>query len=226
MKKTAIFSIALLLLAVRIFPQDIPVVLTKPKHQADKVPCAFLISGDGGWYKFEQAIADTLAGYGIPTIGLDIKKYFREKRTPESMTADVINILKRYDPVFQKERILFIGYSLGAEILPFIISRLPDNFKQRIAMYVLLSPAATTDFSIHIADLMGIQSRYDTYRVVDEIKKNTGIQALCIFGSEERTTVPTTLKTIGIHVAVIPGDHHYGHDAPLIVKTMKDHKAF
>ncbi|HLP72299.1 MAG TPA: AcvB/VirJ family lysyl-phosphatidylglycerol hydrolase [Bacteroidales bacterium] len=226
MKKAALFSIAFLFFAPPVFTQDLPLTVTRPKHFTDDAPCAFLISGDGGWYKFEQAIADTLAGYGIPTIGLDIKKYFHEKRTPESMTADVVRTLEHFEPVFGKDHFLFIGYSLGAEILPFIISRLPGKIKDRVSMYVLLSPAATTDFSIHIADLMGMQSRYDTYRVIDEIKKNTGVPSLCIFGSEEKTNVPVMLRNTGTSIALIPGDHHYGHDAPLIVRTMKNHKAF
>lgn len=226
MKKAAFCLIAFLLLSAQLLPQALPLVITKPKHQAEGMPCTFLISGDGGWYKFEQAIADSLAGFGILTIGLDIKKYFREKRTPESMTEDVTRAIERYAPSSEKEHFVFMGYSLGAEIIPFIISRLPEKIKQRVNMYVLLSPTANTDFSIHIADMMGMQSRYDTYRVIDEIKKNTGIPALCIFGSEEKTLVPAILRKIGTTVVLVPGDHHYDHDAPLIVNTMKKHKAF
>jgi type IV secretory pathway VirJ component len=226
MKKAAICIIAFLLLSARSYSQDLPLIITSPKHQQAGMPCAFLISGDGGWYRFEQAIADSLAGLGIPTIGLDIKKYFREKRTPESMTADVVRAIDHNGHMAEDEHLVFIGYSLGAEVLPFIISRLPENLKQRVSMYVLLSPAATTDFSIHIADLMGLQSRYDTYRVIEEIKKNTGIRSLCIFGSEEKTNVPAMLRNTGTILVTIPGDHHYDHDAPLIVKTMKEHKAF
>lgn len=226
MKKAIFCSIALIIIAVPVLPQDLPIVITKAKYQNEEMPCAFLVSGDGGWYKFEQAIADTLAGFGVPTVGLDIKKYFRDKRTPESMTADVVKTLEHYGSILGKDHFLFIGYSLGAEIVPFIVSRLPENLKQRVNMYVLLSPAATTDFSIHIADLMGMQSKYDTFKVVDEIKKNTGVRSLCIFGSEEKTSVPSMLKNTAISIAFIPGDHHYGHNAPLIVRTMKEHKAF
>ena len=55
---------------------NIPVVLTNAKTQNTDAPIALLISGDGGWYAFEQLIADHLAKLGIPTIGLDSKKYF------------------------------------------------------------------------------------------------------------------------------------------------------
>lgn len=226
MKKAALCLIALLLFTVSVLSQDLPLVITKSKYHSGGMPCAFMISGDGGWYRFEQAIADTLAGYGIPTIGLDIKKYFHQRRTPEIMTTDIVKTLDHYDSLFGKEHFVFIGYSLGAEIIPFIISRLPENLKQRVSMYVLLSPAETTDFSIHFSDMIGIESRYDTYRVIDEIKKNSGIASLCIFGSEEKTNFPSMLRNTETHIAVVPGDHHYGHDVPLIVKTMIDHKVF
>lgn len=226
MKKASLFLLAFLFLSAYVLPQDLPLVFTKPKQKAEGMPLTLLVSGDGGWYKFEQAIADTLARSGVFTIGLDIKKYFREKRTPESITADIVRTLEHYESPSKKDRFVLIGYSLGAEMIPFIISRLPADMKRRVNMYVLLSPSETTDFSIHVADLLGMQSKYDTYKVIEEIKKNAGIPSLCIFGSEEKTKVPALLRNTGTIIAIIPGDHHFNRDAAMIVRTMKEHKAF
>lgn len=226
MKKAVYISIAFLIFVIPASGQEFPLVFTKAKYHAPDMPAVIIISGDGGWYRFEQSIADSLAALGMTTTGLDLKKYFRVKRTPESMTNDMVNIIEHQESLAGKRHILFIGYSLGAEVIPFIINRLPEDLKERIRMYVLLSPAATTDFTIHIADMIGMESRYDTFRVIDEVKKNSGIPALCIFGSEEKTNVPTLLRSTGTTIVIIPGDHHYNRDASLIVKTMKDHKAF
>jgi type IV secretory pathway VirJ component len=185
-----------------------------------------LISGDGGWYGFEQSIADKLSELGIPTIGLDSKKYFWNRRTPEETAADITRAFKYYSTEWEKERFLLIGYSLGAEIVPFIVNRLPEEMKSNISMSVLLSPETNTDFEIHISNMLGIGSRKNTYAVMDEIKKMQSVATLCIFGEDEKSGVPELLKGTSVQISIIPGDHHYKFNVPLIVKTMKDKKAF
>lgn len=207
-------------------PSDFPIIITKARKVNDKAPIVFFISGDGGWYKFEQSIADELSGFGIPTIGLDTKIYFHNLRTPEETTADVFSCLSYYTTEMQKQDIIFIGYSLGAELVPFIIRRLPAEMLARVKMYFLLSPASTTDFEVHLSDRLGFVSSHDTYQVVEEIKKITSVPAVCIFGSDEKTKVPSMLSGTKAKIVVIPGDHHYKFDTDLIVKTMKANNAF
>lgn len=205
---------------------NMPVVITTSKYSNKDAPAVFFISGDGGWYKFEQSIADKLSTLGIPTIGLDTKKYFWNRRTPEETASDVLGSLNFYSSEWERKNLVFVGYSLGAEVLPFIISRLPEDIKSRISLSVMLSPSATTDFEIHFSDMLGIDNKHNTYKVVDEILRNKSIPALCIFGSEEKTSVPSMLKDTRVKIAIIPGNHHYNFDSSLIIKTMKDNGAF
>jgi type IV secretory pathway VirJ component len=207
-------------------PSGFPIIITKAAKTNDTGPIVFFISGDGGWYKFEQSISDELAVYGIPTIGLDTKIYFHNHRTPEETTDDIYSCLSYYCREMQKQNIVFIGYSLGAELLPFIINRLPSEMKDRVKMYVLLSPASTTDFEVHLSDRLGISNSHDTYLVIEEIRKIPLIPAVCIFGSEEKTNVPSMLSGTKVKIIIIPGDHHYKFDSDLIVKTMKANNAF
>jgi type IV secretory pathway VirJ component len=206
--------------------KNLPVVLTKAKSEKPDAPIAFLISGDGGWYAFEQMIADHLAKAGITTVGLDAKKYFWNRKSPEETTGDIVKILNFYSKEWGKEKFLLIGYSLGAEIVPFIVNRVPEEIKSRIASAVLLSPATTTDFEIHISNMLGMGNRQNTYNVMDEIIKMQAVPTLIIFGDGEKTTIPGLLSTTKVKVSIIPGDHHYKFNLPLIMKTMKENKAF
>jgi type IV secretory pathway VirJ component len=134
-------------LAVSTAPvKDLPLVITNSKIQNDDTPVALLISGDGGWYGFEQSIADYLAKQGIPTIGLDSKKYFWNRRTPDETASDIAISLNYYGTEWGKKRFLLIGYSLGSEIVPFIVTRLSEQMKSQVTSAVLLSPETTTDF--------------------------------------------------------------------------------
>jgi hypothetical protein len=52
------------------------------------------------------------------------------------------------------------------------------------------------------------------------------VPTLIIFGESEKTQFPDLLTGTGAIIKKIPGDHHYKFDSPLIVRTMKDNKAF
>jgi len=206
--------------------KNLPAVITNAKSQIKNAPVALLISGDGGWYTFEQLIADNLAKLGIPTVGLDSKKYFWKRRSPEETAGDIATILNFYSKEWGKDRFLLIGYSLGAELVPFIINRLSEEMKLKVVSSVLLSPEINTDFEIHISNMLGIGNRQNTYNVIDEIKKMQAVPTLVIFGEGEKSKIPGLLTGTSVKIRIIPGDHHYKFNLPLIVQTMKDNKAF
>lgn len=206
--------------------KGLPLVITNSKIQNNDTPVALLISGDGGWYGFEQSIADDLARQGIPTVGLDSKKYFWNRRTPEETAADISKSLIYYGNEWGKESFMLMGYSLGSEIVPFIVTRLTEPLKSKVKSAVLLSPEINTDFEIHISNMLGMGNRQNTYNVTDEIIKMQTVTTLVIFGEGERTKVPELLKGTSVKVSLIPGDHHYKFNVPLIIRTMKDNKAF
>jgi type IV secretory pathway VirJ component len=206
--------------------KNIPVVITNAKSQNTDAPIALLISGDGGWYSFEQSIANHLAEQGIPTIGLDSKKYFWKRKTPEETAADITKELIFYRKEWGKDRFLLIGYSLGAEIVPFIVNRLPEEMKSKIVSAVLLSPEIYTDFEIHVTNMLGMGNRQNVYNVIDEIIKMQTVPSLIILGDGEKSKIPGLLTGTPPKISIIPGDHHYKFNLPLIVQTMKDNKAF
>jgi type IV secretory pathway VirJ component len=206
--------------------KNIPLVITLAKIQSKDAPIALLISGDGGWYSFEQSIADNLAKLGISSIGLDAKKYFWKRRSPEEASGDMAESLSYYAREWGKDRFVLIGYSLGAEIVPFIINRLPGEMKSKTVSAVLLSPGTTTDFEIHISNMLGMGNRQNTYNVTDEILKMQSVPTIIIFGDGEKTSIPGLLTETSVKVRTIPGDHHYKFNLPLIFQTMRDNKAF
>jgi type IV secretory pathway VirJ component len=204
---------------------NIPVVITNAKFQNKEAPVVLLISGDGGWYGFEQSIADNLANLGLPTIGLNSKKYFWNRRSTEETAGDMGILLNYYGKEWGKDRYLMIGYSLGAEIIPFVVNGLPEKVKPRILSAVLLSPDISTDFEVHFSNMLGMGNRQNTYNVVEEIIKMQSVPTLCIFGENEKSQVPGLLKKTSVKIRIIPGDHHYKFNLPLIIQTMKDNKA-
>lgn len=207
-------------------PDDLPVVLTNTNVNDKEAPVALLISGDGGWFSFEQHIADNLAEHGIPTVGLDSRKYFWNRRTPEETAKDVGDELNYYLEKWHRDKIVLVGYSLGAEIVPFIYNRLSPGIKSKVISAVLLSPDVSTDFEIHISNMLGLGNRQNTYDVPKEIKQMKGLRTILIFGAGEDSKVPALLKGDDVRINIIPGEHHYKSDISLIVRTMIENKAF
>jgi type IV secretory pathway VirJ component len=201
--------------------KDLPVIVTKPEHIAGDAPIVLLVSGDGGWYKFEQTISNQLAEKGIPVLGLDSRKYFWEEKTPESTAADIALLLTSYGKEWNRHTYVLAGYSLGAEIVPFIYNYLPEKIKPSVFSAVLLSPDTNTDFEIHVSNMLGMGNKNNTYDVPAEIKKMNRVRTLIIYGSGEKTKVPELLSGTPVIIKKIPGDHHYKFDVPLILKTME-----
>jgi type IV secretory pathway VirJ component len=205
--------------------KDLPIFIIKPKFPGAESPIALLISGDGGWYSFEQSICDRLAESGVISLGMDSRKYFWKRKTPEETAADVAKVLTFYGDRLGKERFVLIGYSLGSEIVPFIYNRLPREIKEKVQSAILLSPDETTDFEIHISNMLGMGNRQNTYNVPEEIRKMNRLKTLIIFGAGEKSPMPGILEGSGAIIRELPGDHHYKFNVPLIVKTMWDSHA-
>jgi type IV secretory pathway VirJ component len=205
---------------------DIPVIITREKPGSDGKTIALLFSGDGGWFGFEQSIANHLASYGISTIGVDTKKYFWSRKNPETTASEIVHLLKYYGEAWGKDQFMLIGYSQGAEIVPFVLNRFPEELKYKVISSVMLSPGTTTDFEVHISNMLGMGNKQNTYDVIAEISAIKMTSQICIFGENEKTKVPELLKDTNVETVVVPGDHHYKSNAALIVQKMKDYNAF
>lgn len=207
-------------------PDSIPCVIVREKTAAESNLMAILFSGDGGWYGFEQSISRHLAEKGIPVVGIDTRKYFWNRRSPEKTASDMTDILKFYEKEWNKTGFILIGYSQGAEIVPFVLSRLPEDQKSRAASLVMLSPDTRTDFEIHLSNMLGIGNKQNTYNVIKEISGIKKTKQIIIYGENEKTEVPELLRNTEVEIVRIPGDHHFKGNSALIVQMMEEKRAF
>ncbi|MEO5585776.1 MAG: AcvB/VirJ family lysyl-phosphatidylglycerol hydrolase, partial [Flavobacteriales bacterium] len=201
---------------------DLPLIITPAKGSDPLAPLVFFISGDGGWYSFEGNMSDLMAESGTPTVGLDAKKYFWDRKTPEQSAAAVEQTCKSYMARFNKQKVLLVGYSMGAEVLPFIFSNLSPEMKSAVKGSVLLSPGEMGDFEVHITNMLSMGNSSNTYDVVKELKLIApSTPVLIITGEKEDSTLPKELEGTGIKFAQVPGDHHYDNDPGSIVRILK-----
>ncbi|MGH2648032.1 MAG: AcvB/VirJ family lysyl-phosphatidylglycerol hydrolase, partial [Ginsengibacter sp.] len=169
MKKIILFIISSIpFFCISAFADDFPVKEWEAASH-DK-PLIFYLSGDGGFNKFSTALCEGFNKKGFDVISLNSKSYFWDKKTPEQTTTDISNFLIKKLAGRKSQQIVFIGYSFGADVLPFVLNRLPKEINDKILVSFLMASSGSTDFEIHWADIFGGNSKRDM-DVVTEVNK-------------------------------------------------------
>ncbi len=183
---------------------------------------AVLLTGDGGWAKIDRVIADSLAHHGIPVVALDSRAYLSRPRSPDVAARDLGRILRHYLLSLGKHRVMLLGYSRGADVLPFMVTRLPADLARRVELVALLGPGTRANFTFHLTDLLWSRDRPDDLMTVAEIRRLRGTRILCFYGSSERDTACRSLDPSLATSYELPGGHHFGGKYGVIARRVLD----
>ena len=183
----------------------------------------FYVSGDGGWNSFDKKMANEFRMADMPFIALNSFKYFWTTKTPEQFSNDLIPVLKDYSKKWNKKEIIFIGYSFGGDVLPFLINRLPDDLKEKIKVIALITPGKTSDFTIHINDMLLIDGTYK-YNVPKEIAKISTEKIICFFGQKEETIFAEGQQPKNVRNVFVKGGHSFSDSKTVMKEIFADLK--
>lgn len=203
---------------------DLPLVDVPAAAAAgtDKDYLAVIVSGDGGWADIDRAIAGTLSTRGIPVLGWDSLHYFWTRRTPDSVGQDLARVLDARLKNRPARRLLLIGYSLGADVLPFMVNRLPAALKDRIALVALLGISPDMDFEFRIADWLPGGQPPTPYPTGPEVARLPPLKVLCVYGAEEDDSLCPRLENPAVIVKRLPGGHHFDGDYQKLTRIILD----
>ena len=168
---------------------------------------AVILSGDGGWAAGDRTMAAALADSGISVVGLDVPSYLRMPRTPDGASADLERLLEYYLADWHADRVILIGYSHGADLAPFMVSRLSPELRGRIALLAMLGLEPRASFRFHLADLVADASHEGDLPVMPEVEKLRGLPMLCVQGSDERNSLCSSLPPALARVETRRGGH-------------------
>ncbi|HEY3698009.1 MAG TPA: AcvB/VirJ family lysyl-phosphatidylglycerol hydrolase [Spongiibacteraceae bacterium] len=199
---------------------DLPLVELPAANSNSDFLVVFL-SGDGGWANIDKDIGSLMSSKGIPVVGWNTLQYFWNRKTPEIAAADLQRVIAHYQQVWKKQRVVLIGFSFGADVLPFMIDRLPAEQRAQIVDIALLSLSHSVDFEFHVSAWLGSNGG-DTHQIAPELKKISG-PVLCIYGTEDDDTLCKDFKAPNITERMLPGDHHFGGDFGSATKLILEH---
>ncbi|WP_129641353.1 virulence factor family protein [Peristeroidobacter agariperforans] len=199
--------------------KDLPVVEVRSNSNSDTL--AVLISGDGGWAGIDKELAAALSKQGMPVVGLDSLRYFWKARTPESTAADVDRLLGHYLNAWKKQSVVLIGFSQGADVMPFVVNRLPAATRERLRMVALLSLSDTAVFEFHLQNWLGATK--GALPVTPELLRMKGVRGLCVYGADETESLCARPAAKSLQVVKLSGGHHFDGNYTRLASLLLSH---
>jgi type IV secretory pathway VirJ component len=190
---------------------DLPLVEV-PAVRPSADTFAILYSGDGGWRDLDRSLADVLASKGMSVVGVDVLRYYWRRKSPEVAARDLARIIQHYQQRFAHQQVVLIGFSFGADVLPFLINRLPADVSANIRLITLLSPERVTAFEVQPSGWFHQQGDA-TNPIEPELKQLSTKRLQCVYGEDEANdSLCTTPAASGYQIVHKQGGHHFDHN--------------
>lgn len=196
---------------------DLPLTELPAKPSFDTL--AIVISGDGGWRDLDRTIAGKLQESGVPAIGLDALRFFWSKRTPAETAKAITEIVDKYTLQWNVTKVVLIGYSFGADVIPATYPLLPDAVRSKVVMISLLGLANAADWEVTVAGWLGGSSS-DAVPTAPDIARLPPGLVQCFYGQEETDSACPSLKTTTAEVISTTGGHHFDGDYDALAKRI------
>ncbi len=185
---------------------------------------AIVISGDGGWANIDKDIANQLTEEGIAVIGWNALDYFWEEKSPDIAGKDLQAAIDYYTEAWDKNRLLFIGFSMGADVMPFMVNRLDAETKAKILSVNLLNPSTSVDFVFHVSGWLGT-SEQAAHLLYPEMKDWNQWPTLCFYSEQDESLCEeiqehSAQKPDKQRLIYLPGDHHFDGDYQKLVQLI------
>jgi type IV secretory pathway VirJ component len=183
---------------------------------------AVIYSGDGGWRDIDKQIGEVLSHKGMPVVGVDSLRYFWHEKTPEEIANDLSQIIRHFGAAWGTEKVVLVGYSFGACILPFAINHLPSEDRARIVQVSLLGLEPRAEFEVKLSGWFGGEPGISAPLVLPEILRQKLGLFQCFYGEKEEDTLCKAPELAGAEIIRTGGGHHFGGDYQALAQKILD----
>jgi type IV secretory pathway VirJ component len=200
---------------------DLPLIEV-PAEANSQTTMAIILTGDGGWAEIDKSVAKILAEKGIPTVALDSLSYFWRSRTPEETAKDIEDTISQYREKWYKQDVILIGYSFGADVLPFVANKLSAETQKNISLIALLGMGKTAAFKFHLSSWINADKDPSRRPILPELKNMSWANTVCIYGVSDPESNCTQTAELGVKVISMTGDHHFDKKYDELVQYIID----
>jgi type IV secretory pathway VirJ component len=191
---------------------DLPAIEYRVPVQAP-LAMAIQLTGDAGRGAVDRHVADALAHAGVAVTSLSSLSYFWHRKDPDRLAADLARLIERVAPAARNSRLVLVGFSQGADVLPFAFNRLPVEVRARVALLLAINPAADAVFAFHIPHwwnhIIG-----PTEPTLPEFATAAaaGVSIVCIYARKDADAACPQLPAGASDVVALAGGHEFGGD--------------
>jgi type IV secretory pathway VirJ component len=198
--------------------KDLPLVEVESQGKPEKDALAVIVTGSGGFVGLDRKMGNQLTLRGVPVVGLSSLGYFWQVRNPKGSADDLARILNHYLAAWKKSRAILIGYSQGADVVPFMVNNLAPALRSKISVIALIGPDANAQFDMPPDGWVSSRPRLPELPVAPEIPKLKGNKVLCVSGSTEDKNICKSLPAGAAILVEVPGGHGFEGDAPKLAE--------
>jgi phosphatidylglycerol lysyltransferase len=200
---------------------DLPLIELRAATQGPLL--VIILSGDGGWRDIDKSIAEKLQSEGVSVIGWDSLRYFWSRKSPEQTARDLGAVVDTYASRWRAPKVALVGYSFGADVLPFAYDRLSRDAKARVVQLSLLGFANAADFEITAAGWLGAPSGKGALPTAPALISIDPSIIQCFYGVDEDDSICPALSSKGnVEVVRTPGGHHFDNDYNALAQRILD----
>jgi type IV secretory pathway VirJ component len=173
---------------------------------------AILLSGDGGFADLFTKVADELAEHGVGVVGFNTRSWLSPKKTPDETAVAVARVMRAAMTRYHADSVIIVGYSRGADMVPFVVTRLPEPLRMAVGAIAMIGLGTRASFEYHFTDLFRDTQRAEDVPIGPELLKLRGVSMACLYGTDEKSSAcrdapPGLLKT-----EARDGGHHLDGD--------------
>jgi type IV secretory pathway VirJ component len=106
---------------------------------------------------------------------------------------------------------LLIGYSFGADVLPFAVNRLPADERARVVLLSLLGLESHAPFEIEVTGWLG-HTDEEAPLVLPELLRFDLSRLQCVYGEEEEDSLCRVPELARAEILRVAGGHHFDED--------------
>ncbi len=138
-----------------------------------------LLTGDGGWRDLTNSIGNYFSKRNLPVIGLNSRSYFWSEKKKKEVAGDLTRIIDNYKAKWHRKKVIIIGYSFGADVLPLVYNELPPEIKNITNYLVLIAPGQHANLIIKLIEYFSSQD--DGIPILPELEKikNVPVYIIC-----------------------------------------------
>jgi type IV secretory pathway VirJ component len=130
-------------------------------------------------------------------------------------------VIDTYTSRWGASKIALIGYSFGADVLPFAYDHLSPEAKVRVVQLSLLGFAAAANFEITVSGWLGAAPDKDALPTEPALVPIDPTMVQCFYGANEDDSA-CPLLTGKAEVIRVPGGHHFDNDYGALARRILD----